>query len=492
MTMFSGHAAGAFWIVLRYEGSLLWRDRSLPIAVALLTLLLGGGLYNGLLQVGQKDALLETLQQEQGRRFAELNEELKKIEAGQRPDIYRNPATPLQLLSGLGESYAIMPSVAPAPLALGQSDILPSYLQVSSRSEIDFVYDADIENPWRLSVGHFDAAFVIVYLLPLLIFGLGYNLLSAEREQGTLWLLSAQPVSLVTIVLGKAATRAVAFAAPISILPLAALMLFRPSSEESRVLVASLVWSGLACAYGLFWLSVAVVVNSLGRSSAHNAIALVGAWVVLVLVAPLALDLAVDVIRPTATRIDMVERLHRANDAAARRFADLDRTDYDARRDPRPKNGKVTIQPTTFRHLYMQKDVSETMEPWMKEFEEQLDRRQELVDSFRFLSPAATTSEAMSEIAGANLTRFRRLQRLASDFYRQRLAFALPKILSGSPLTEADLRSAPSFVWTEEQSDSTTWRRIASFLEILIPAAIIFTFGLARVNNFTRESMALQ
>ncbi|PWB82966.1 MAG: ABC transporter permease, partial [Methylocystaceae bacterium] len=119
MTMFSGHAAGAFWIVLRYEGSLLWRDRSLPIAVALLTLLLGGGLYNGLLQVGQKDALLETLQQEQGRRFAELNEELKKIEAGQRPDIYRNPATPLQLLSGLGESYAIMPSVAPAPLALG-------------------------------------------------------------------------------------------------------------------------------------------------------------------------------------------------------------------------------------------------------------------------------------------------------------------------------------------------------------------------------------
>ena len=35
-------------------------------------------------------------------------------------------------------------------------------------------------------VGRFDLAFVTVYLLPLLVLALSYNVLSEEREQGTL------------------------------------------------------------------------------------------------------------------------------------------------------------------------------------------------------------------------------------------------------------------------------------------------------------------
>ncbi len=42
--------------------------------------------------------------------------------------------------------------------------------------------------------------------------------------------------------------------------------------------------------YGLFWVALALLVNSLRRDSAFNAVALVMAWVLLVLVAPAAMN----------------------------------------------------------------------------------------------------------------------------------------------------------------------------------------------------------
>ena len=66
---------------------------------------------------------------------------------------------------------------------------------------------AELENPQRLLSGRLDLAFVLIYLYPLLILAISYNLLSAEQEQGTLALLLSQPVSLRTVILAKVAVR---------------------------------------------------------------------------------------------------------------------------------------------------------------------------------------------------------------------------------------------------------------------------------------------
>ena len=72
----------------------------------------------------------------------------------------------------------------------------------------------EIENPNRLLAGRFDLAFVIVFLYPLLILTLSYNMLSAEQEQGTLALTLSQPVSLRTLVSGKVLLRALVLLCP--------------------------------------------------------------------------------------------------------------------------------------------------------------------------------------------------------------------------------------------------------------------------------------
>lgn len=95
-----------------------------------------------------------------------------------------------------GYRYAI---AYPGPLtafSLGQRDLYPTYQEVMGRALQRQLNPTELANPQKLLVGSFDLAFVLVYLLPLLLIVLGYNLLSAESEGGTLALLQTQAVSL--------------------------------------------------------------------------------------------------------------------------------------------------------------------------------------------------------------------------------------------------------------------------------------------------------
>ena len=62
--------------------------------------------------------------------------------------------------------------------------------------------------PSHLLTGSFDLAFVIVYLYPLMLLALSYNILSGEQEQGTLALTAASSARLTTVLAGKLMVRA--------------------------------------------------------------------------------------------------------------------------------------------------------------------------------------------------------------------------------------------------------------------------------------------
>ena len=49
-----------------------------------------------------------------------------------------------------------------------QTDLFPSQFKVTYDSKVNFIHNNDIENPWHLLSGHFDLAFVVVYLLSLI------------------------------------------------------------------------------------------------------------------------------------------------------------------------------------------------------------------------------------------------------------------------------------------------------------------------------------
>ena len=89
--------------------------------------------------------------------------------------------------------------------------------------------------------------------LPLLILALSYNLLSVEREQGTLRMLLSQPLTLATLVLGKITVRAVVLGCVALMVPVLGLLLARPETRAPAQLLLLGCWAVLVVAYAAFW-----------------------------------------------------------------------------------------------------------------------------------------------------------------------------------------------------------------------------------------------
>ena len=170
-----------------------------------------------------------------------------------------------------------------APLAIGQSDLLPVLLPDHDRRQETVLAAAELENPQRLLVGRFDLAFVLIYLYPLLILALTYNVLSARTEQGTLVLALSQPVSLRTIVLGKLTLRFGIFLLVISGLAGFAAVVAGIDLGATGVTTRLLLWVTAVVAYGLVWFALATLVASFGRPSSTNAMALAAIWLAFVI-----------------------------------------------------------------------------------------------------------------------------------------------------------------------------------------------------------------
>ena len=94
------------------------------------------------------------------------------------------------------QRYAINKPQPYAHLSLGVRDLFPFYIKLKPHSLFMQLFQNEIGNPLKLFVGHFDLSFVIIYLFPILIIAIGYNLLSEEKEQGTLplWIINGVPV----------------------------------------------------------------------------------------------------------------------------------------------------------------------------------------------------------------------------------------------------------------------------------------------------------
>lgn len=179
-----------------------------------------------------------------------------------------------------------------APLSLGVRDLHPSVLGVRLLGLESQLYDSGFTNPTHSLYGNFDLGFVFIILLPLWIIGLGYNLISAEEEGGTLRLLSSTLIPLGWLVCLKWAIRLALVSA------VAVSLLLAGFVYNGLPLVSAGPWLAVTLAYIVFWFALVALVVACRANSALNAAALLAAWLVLTVVAPASLNLATQALLP--------------------------------------------------------------------------------------------------------------------------------------------------------------------------------------------------
>lgn len=454
------------WLLLRRESVAVW------VAAVLVTLLAAAAL-NGRALLATETAAGKALQLEARETLAAMSTQATRGVASAREP------------GALGYSVLAAPVVLPpAPLgalAIGQVDLLPGRYLVTARGAHNFLDNVGIDNSLRLSLGNFDVAFVIVWLLPLAVIALTFNLVSGERERGVLAIAAAAGSDLWRFIAGKCLARALLLVAALwSGLLLAAILGDVPLASASGLL-AWLAWALAATFYGAFWFSLALWVNTRDRASDLNASLLIGAWLVLVVLAPALTNLAATTVFSAPSRVALTTALREATEAADLRAAsERDQYFFD---HPEMRGGDMDLSAYYRSVARSEREIADAMLPLLAEFDHQAMRQQRLVGALQYLSPGTLAYQVMTSLAGSDGARHRRLRAETLEFHERWRDFFDARLARGALLDAADYQRLPVHAFRETSIAQQLRGSLLPLIVLALFAVSFLALGLGRLRR---------
>jgi ABC-2 type transport system permease protein len=471
------------WRIMRHEWRTLTADRTVWLVAALFLGIVGYGLYNGIAWTSFQEATLAEVAAAEEARIAEMRGRLVEIEAGRAQGGFNDPGNPASVGSA-GVRHAVLPAAPLASFAVGQSDLHPYYVRMTTREDARaLIKNGEMENPTNLLSGRFDLAFVVVFLFPLLILALSYNLLSQERENGTLAMVLSHPVALSRLVAGKVALRfllIVGLAVGLALLGALATGALGGAGGAGRFAL----WAAVVAAYGVFWFAAALGINALGRTSAWNATALLGVWLALVVVAPALIHVAASTLHPVPSRVEMIQAMRVASDEANRAGSTLLAQYFEDHPEMAPMAGEPNMGDFWTRSFAVQAEVARMTAPVQEHFDRQLAGQQALVARYRYLSPAILAQEALNDISGTGTARFERFRGEVERFHAEYTGYFVPRMFQGARLGAADYDEIPRFAFEEEPAGEVAGRLWLALLGLVLPAGAVGAAAAGRLRRY--------
>ncbi|MEM8762957.1 MAG: DUF3526 domain-containing protein [Bacteroidota bacterium] len=454
----------------KYEFKLLLRSKWIQLLSVVLLLLFGFATYNGLQTVQKRKKDITAARIEMKTSDTMMLKLLDSVEQGLAVSVPRwtIPSSPMAV-GNYHPRVAAMDAEPTAFIATGQADLFTHFVRPKVSGD-DFALNfAEMTSPVQLLFGSFDLAFVIVYLLPLLIIAFSYNVLSAEKESGSLRLLAAQPLRLQTWVLQKLGLRFfwLILLVLVSMIVIFALAGINPLNQG----VNFFGLFGLTTVYALFWFALAFLVNLWIGGSAKNAVALLGLWIVFVLLAPSVLNQLGNALYPMPSRTLMINEMRELKTEMAEK---QDEILNNFLRDHPEYALNDTTQSRGFYHRYMasQKLIREELAPLVNAYEDQLKKQQNWINSFKWVSPAIIAQESLNRMAGTSTQDY-------ENFRAQVVAFAadwrnhlIPLLFNNEKFTTDDVAGLPKFIFQPLQKGTPK-----EIIVLLVLALAILAFG---------------
>ena len=385
-----------FLHILQFEWKSLWRSNILK---ALLIVTFGAGIYGiyfGKFEIDKQNARIAQVQQYERQHFDSLlHWATLDTTVVTHKEKYEKAVSPVGV--GWTKHFTYYIANDPPPLAglcLGQRDLFPSYYGFNVTSLHKQIYVGELANPMKLLTGNFDLSYVIVFLMPLLIVALFYNLYAAEKEGGTLPLLRSQPTTLFFTLVSKGFLRFVL----VIILAMLLLALAFLLQGISLLTHAGLFmkWLLLIAGYCFLWTLVMAGIVWLRQSAALSAMLGLGTWLILTLVMPAMLNLFVLADEPLPKRSEIIHALRNLND---KHWESPKSYVFD---QFYPENPRYDQSDTTdFNKWYYASFtlLDAKAKSLNEQFEGQVATRNELLHRWQWLAPAAAVHEKLSSIA---------------------------------------------------------------------------------------------
>jgi ABC-2 type transport system permease protein len=434
-----------FYFIAFYDWLMLRANKMLLSCFALLALFVAFALWTGQQRVAFHRATLVKVKATEKRLFAEKRQLVADLEqSGQAftGNSHRNPTEPNGAANSAANRYF---SLAPAPLAVvavGQSDLRAYYYKFGLHKKQALYHGEEIENASILYNGHFDLAFVITFLLPLLIIALTFNVVASEKERGTLPLILAGTTPLRSVALNKFVFRFGVLSIFFSGLVLSGLALVGVSIGQEAAGIAALL--GVTTAYAAFWFGISFGVNSQGRGSGFNAAVLVGLWLALLVVLPALLSVASNAFYPMPSRVELIAETREASEEAKKNGAQI-LAQYFEDHPELAAQGSTPVDTKNFAvsSLMVNLEVEKAIRPLEEKFEEQKDKQARLVAQWRFLSPAIFVQQMLENIAATGDAHYLDFEQQMQNAHPKYRAFFTQKIIKQEKMRAADYDLVP-------------------------------------------------
>ncbi|PXY41137.1 ABC transporter permease [Flavobacterium cheongpyeongense] len=220
--------------------------------------------------------------------YTNQNQTSEKYQHESREDWLKNPDKNPHRMAHYG-NFAFRKSTSLSVFEFGMEPFFGNaiFLEAHKQNTANFS-EAGFSNS-MLRFGEISTAMVFQILLPLLIFFLGFNSVAAERENGTLKLISSQGINWKQLLAGK--TLGIASVIMILFLPAVLVLVFiwlllQNFSISFDETLKMILFVGFHFIYLLLFCAIAVLVSASCKTSKKALISLIGIWLVFTIILP--------------------------------------------------------------------------------------------------------------------------------------------------------------------------------------------------------------
>lgn len=393
------------------------------------------------------DNFNDTSRQYEATRMAAYNALLDSAEKGLKvfPKYESDPRNPV-VFNRVSPRFAFF---QPGPLnsfATGQSDVFRFQYVMSSRYDYN-TQKEHASNGLVLLYGRFDISFLITFLLPLFIIAFNYNVLSSEKENGTLKILLSQGTTPLQLAFSKLIV-SVSFFTLLLLVPLVCAMIM--AKDFSGNLDAIAAYLAIGSLYTLFWHILSVFVNRILKSSAYNATLLLSWWLILVIVLPSLVNTLTEIVHPVPSRTKFITEYRRVQNNIERdsNSAVLDKYFFDhpelVKQDTAGNQRNKANEFYKASHVTQDK-TQKALEPVYKKHDEALRSANAFAARVGRISPSVCMQQSLTLLAGQSSMQYQHFNDKIIKWRKQYLPFILQKLLQDDVVSAGEIERFRNF-----------------------------------------------
>jgi len=324
--------------------------------------------------------------------------------------------------------------------------------------------------------GPFDITFITVWLLPLVVILLGYDVLSRDMEIGSAKILATQNTSLRVIVIRRLCVRFVTLFSVIALTVLVS-FLFAVDKPDITNITGLFIWLLAVGFYLGFWFSLTALINAYIKVAATTGQALLALWAVFTFIVPIFVGLGVQTLNPPIDRFQTILDL-RALTNDLNQHRDEVTNSYYAKRGnngPAAKLGDIDEYSYYFINTMYPQHLAfdERYRPLGNKLELQRIEQAQGLRIGAFFSPGLAIKLLSDDLAGETPERRHWFLQTVDRYQNQWRAAFDKKISSLLPMTIEDYQNKPEYLATNEPFFER-WTRV---LNILFALIISFCFS---------------